>query len=54
MARLGRERVVILYQTGVERPSDIHGVVVLEFKKSVEEVREGIRQRLSGVQLIDR
>jgi len=54
MARLGRDRVVILHQRGVESPSDIHGVVVLEFDKSIEEVREGIRQRLSGVQLIDR
>ena len=54
MARLGRDRVVILYQQGIEIPSDILGVVTLRFDESVDEAREGIRQRLSGVQLIDR
>ena len=54
MARLGRERVVIVYQKELEIPSDILGVVYLRFVKHVDEVREGIRQRLSGVQLIDR
>lgn len=54
MARLGRKRVVLVYQDGVEIPSDIHGVVYLGFKDRVEEVRSGIRQRLTGVHLIDR
>jgi|GEM_PF-1863044 len=52
MAYLGRERVVILYKDVLEIPSDIHGVVYLEFKNSIYEISERIRQRLKGVGLI--
>lgn len=52
MARLGRERVVILYEDELEIPSDIYGVVYLKFEKSIYEISEKIRQRLKGVGLI--
>jgi predicted nucleotide-binding protein len=49
---LGRDRVVILSQGGLEIPSDIHGVVDIRFEKTISEVTEKIRQRLSGVELV--
>ena len=52
MARLGRERVIILYTGELEIPSDILGVVYLEFKEDVSETESRIRQRLRGVGLI--
>ena len=52
MAYLGRERVVILYKDVLEIPSDIQGVVYLEFKDSIYEISEKIRQRLKGSGLI--
>jgi predicted nucleotide-binding protein len=52
MAKLGRERIVILYKGTLEIPSDIYGVIYLEFRDSVQEVGEKIRQRLQGVGLI--
>lgn len=52
MARLGRSRVVILYQGELEVPSDIQGVVYIRLEQSVEEVAEPIRQRLKAVRLI--
>ncbi len=52
ISRLGRERVVILYQGKLEIPSDILGVVYIEFKQSVSEASERIQQRLKGVQLL--
>jgi hypothetical protein len=48
---LGRDRVVILSQGEIEIPSDIHGVVDIRFEKTIREVTEKIRQRLSGVGL---
>jgi predicted nucleotide-binding protein len=52
MAYLGRQRVAILYQGEPEIPSDISGVLYLEFNERVEEVSERIRKRLRGVGLI--
>lgn len=52
LAKLGRRRVVLLYKAGVEIPSDISGVLYLEFNESVKEVGERIRQRLAGEGLI--
>ena len=52
MAYLGRDRVIILGHGELEIPSDIHGVVYLEFKDSIYEISEKIRQRLKGVGLI--
>ena len=52
MAKLGRERVVLLHKGYVEVPSDISGVIYLSFKESILETSEKIRQRLKGVSLI--
>jgi predicted nucleotide-binding protein len=52
MARLGRDRVVILYSGELELPSDILGVVFLEFKERIDEVADRIHQRLKGVELV--
>ena|SRR6185503_21021459 len=52
IAYLGRERVAILYQGDPEIPSDISGVLYLEFKERIGEVSERIRRRLRGVGLI--
>jgi len=37
LGRLGRAQVAILYERGVELPSDIHGVEYLPFEKKIEE-----------------
>lgn len=37
LGRLGRAHVAILYERGVELPSDIHGVEYLAFEKKIEE-----------------
>jgi predicted nucleotide-binding protein len=52
MAKLGRERVLILHQGQLEIPSDILGVVYAPFSMSVAEVGETIRERLKGVGLL--
>jgi predicted nucleotide-binding protein len=52
MARLGRDRVVILHKGEVEIPSDILGIVYLSFQKDVVEAGEKIRQRLKGAGLL--
>jgi predicted nucleotide-binding protein len=52
MAKLGRERVLILHQGQLEIPSDILGVVYAPFTKSVAEAGETIRDRLKGVGLL--
>lgn len=53
MARLGRDRVVLLHKGEVEIPSDISGVVYIRFDESVYEVAGRVRQRLKGVGLMD-
>jgi predicted nucleotide-binding protein len=52
MAKLGRERVMLLHQGEVEIPSDILGVVYEPFSGSVTEAGEKIRQRLKGIGLL--
>ena len=52
MARLGRQRVVILYQGELEIPTDILGVVYLKFNDSIREVGEDIRNELRNAGLI--
>jgi predicted nucleotide-binding protein len=52
MAKLGRERVLILHQGQLEIPSDILGVVYASFRDSVAEAGETIRDRLKGVGLL--
>lgn len=46
MGKLGRDRVCCLYKGDVELPSDMHGIVYIPFKKSVEEVRDSIVKEL--------
>lgn len=52
MAKLGRERVLILHQGQLEIPSDILGVVYAPFSNSVTEASETIRERLKSVGLL--
>jgi len=52
MAYLGRERVLLLYSGDVEIPSDLFGIIYLQFGKSVREVEPGIQQRLRGCGMI--
>lgn len=52
MAKLGRERVLLLHQGQLEIPSDILGVVYAPFASSVTEAGETIRERLKGVGLL--
>jgi len=52
MAHLGRERVLLLYTGGLEIPSDLMGIVYVEFKDSVREVKGRIEQALRGCGII--
>ena len=46
MGRLSRDRVCCLYKGDVELPSDMHGIVYIPFKESVNEVRDKIIKEL--------
>ncbi|HVT14867.1 MAG TPA: nucleotide-binding protein [Thermoanaerobaculia bacterium] len=52
MAKLGRQRVLLLYTGDVEIPSDIMGIVYLHFKDSIREIEGRIQQRLRGCGMI--
>jgi hypothetical protein len=52
MAKLGRERVLLLYTGGAEIPSDLGGIVYVQFKDKIREVESTIQQRLRGAGLI--
>jgi predicted nucleotide-binding protein len=52
MAKLGRQRVVILHKGELEIPSDILGVVYQRFSENILEAGESIRQSLKGAGLI--
>ncbi|HEX3149956.1 MAG TPA: TIR domain-containing protein [Gemmataceae bacterium] len=52
MAKLGRERVLLLHQGQLEIPSDILGVVYASFTNLINEAGETIRERLKGVGLL--
>jgi predicted nucleotide-binding protein len=43
---LGRDRVCCMYKGDVELPSDMHGIVYIPFKKSVNEARSTIIKEL--------
>jgi len=49
MGLLGRDRVCCLYKGDVELPSDMHGIVYIPFKESVNEVRSKIFEELKEV-----
>lgn len=46
LARLGREQVIIIKQTGVDNPSDLNGVFYVEFKNDVKEALDLVADRL--------
>jgi predicted nucleotide-binding protein len=46
--QLGRDRVCCLYKGSVELPSDMHGIVYIPFKDSVEETRNMIVEELKA------
>lgn len=52
MAKLGRDRVLLLHKGDLEIPSDISGVIYAPFRESVTEAGETIRDRLKGVGLL--
>jgi predicted nucleotide-binding protein len=45
---LGRDRVCCLYKGDIELPSDMHGIVYIPFKESVNEVRDKIVKELKA------
>jgi predicted nucleotide-binding protein len=48
LGRLGRAHVAILYERGVELPSDIHGVEYLPFEKRIEEKKLELAKALAN------
>lgn len=46
VGKFGRDRVACLLRKPVEQPSDMHGIVYLSFKESVDEIRKEILQEL--------
>lgn len=44
---LKRKKVCCLLKGGVEKPSDIEGIVYIPFKESIEEVRNKIIKELT-------
>jgi predicted nucleotide-binding protein len=52
MAKLGRERVLLLHQGQIEIPTDILGIIYAHFNSSVTEAGETIRERLKNVGLL--
>jgi predicted nucleotide-binding protein len=56
MASLGRERMVILKKGNLEMPSDVNGIIYLEFNEHVKEVAAKLAQRIknSGIEIDDK
>ena len=48
MAKLGRENMVILKKGDIEIPSDIQGLIYLEYKESVKEIKLELAKRIKG------
>lgn len=48
IGKLGRDKVCCLLKGDVERPSDMHGIVYIPFKESVNEVRGKIVKELKA------
>jgi predicted nucleotide-binding protein len=46
VAKLGRPNVICLYKTGVELPSDLHGLVTINISDDVRDSAEEIRREL--------
>ena len=52
MGKLGRPKVVLIHAGSVELPSDITGLVYLEFQKNISEISEMLRDELISQGLI--
>lgn len=48
LASLGRERMVILKKGNLEMPSDVNGVIYLEFNEHVREIATKLAQRMKS------
>lgn len=48
MGLLGRDRVCCLHKGNVELPSDMHGIVYIPFKDSIDEVKDKIIKELEA------
>lgn len=48
VAKLGRPNVICLYKTGVELPSDLHGLVTIHISDDVRDKAEEIRRELNA------
>lgn len=48
LARLGSERVLLIEKGTFELPSDLEGIIRLEFNTNVKEIAAKIGQRLTG------
>lgn len=46
LSKLGRQRVAILHKGDLELPSDIHGLLYIQFSQRVEEVRDRLAAEL--------
>ena len=46
MGKSGRHNVCCLYKGEVELPSDIHGIIYIKFKETIEEVYNKIESEL--------
>lgn len=55
LASLGRERMVILKKGNLEMPSDVNGIIYLEFNEHVKEIAGKLAQRIksSGIEIDD-
>jgi predicted nucleotide-binding protein len=49
VAKLGRANVICLYKSGVEMPSDLHGLVTIHIGDDVRTSAEEIRRELVAV-----
>lgn len=47
-AKLGRDRMALLLKKPVEQPSDMQGIVYLNFKESLQEIKEEIKKELKA------
>ena len=48
LARLGSDRVAIIKKGSLEIPSDLEGIIRIEYNAHVKEVAAKIAQRLTG------
>jgi predicted nucleotide-binding protein len=46
LSKLGRKRVAILHKGDIELPSDIHGLLYIQFKERIDEVKERVGAEL--------